>query len=30
VSGKVSVTYLSSYENAGVLEAWVSVNILIC
>jgi hypothetical protein len=25
VSGKVSVTYLSSYENAGVLEAWVSI-----
>jgi len=24
VGGKVSVTYLSSYENAGILELWIS------
>lgn len=25
VGGKVSVTYLSSYENVGILELWVSM-----
>ena len=28
VAGKVSITYLSSYENSGVMEVWVRVRML--